>query len=166
MRRRLQTLILIAVTLGASACDTRGSSGASVTPHGRVGDSELQPEGEFEGESINELAARLERLVARRDLQVSAANSEAGKCKELCELSHTICEVKTKMCEIADEHVSNDEYQDLCRRAKQRCREASDSCVRCVEHHQSGGPLTPEPGTCSGVAGEPDPAPAANPPNK
>lgn len=159
MRRRLWTLLLFSATLGVSACDQTAGAGATVTPNGRTsGDSALQPEGGFEGESIDELAIRLDRLVVERDAQISAANTDAGKCEDLCELSRAICDVKSKMCEIADDHVSDDEYQDLCRKAKQRCREASESCVRCVQHHEQSTPLTPAP-DCSGAEGE-----AADPP--
>ena len=133
--------------LALGACDTRGSAG-SVTPGGSLGnDSELRPEGEFEGESIDELRLRLDHLVEDQKRQVQAAAKDASECEELCELSKAICEVKTKMCEIADERIGDDEYQNLCRRAKLRCQEASESCVRCVRHHQRSDEAT-EPATC------------------
>ncbi len=152
-RRRLHPsvpLALIAWLWGVAACDP-GASAGSVTPGTTRGvDSGLQSEGEFEGESAAELDARLQRLVADHELKVSAAQDDGRQCEELCEISRAICEVKTKMCEIADERVSDGEYQDLCRRAKLRCGEASDSCVRCVQHHQS------EAGAASeGDCGEP-----------
>lgn len=119
------------VTVSALACD-QGSSGSTVVPGGQGGDSELRPEGEFEGESIDELALRLDRLTEQRE-QLVADNPDPSQCEGLCELSRAICEVKDKMCEIADERVADDEYQNLCRVAKQRCEQASDSCVRCVQ---------------------------------
>jgi hypothetical protein len=143
----------------ASGCDQR-SGGGTVTPNsGHGSDSKLTPEGEFEGESIDELDIRLQHLVEQQEQQVTAANLDPGQCEELCELSRAICEVKTKMCEIADERVGDDEYQDLCRVAKQRCQRASESCVRCVEHHQragqSGG-ATPDPASCEGEPPAPE----------
>ncbi|KIG17447.1 hypothetical protein DB30_03148 [Enhygromyxa salina] len=134
------------------ACDQR-SGGGTITPTGHGSDSKLTPEGEFEGESIDELDLRLRRLVEQSEQQVTSANLDTGKCEELCELSRAICEVKTKMCEIADERVGDDEYQDLCRVAKQRCQRASQSCVRCVEHHQRAARADdagPEPSSCEG----------------
>lgn len=141
----------------ASACDQRGG-GATVAPSGHGSDSELTPEGEFEGESIDELDIRLQHLVEQQTQQVTAGNHDPRSCEKLCELSRAICEVKTKMCEIADERVADDEYQNLCRVAKQRCQRASDSCIRCVEHHQRAGQsngVTPEPATCEGEPPDP-----------
>ena len=150
MRASICAALALGACLVLGACDTRGSAG-SVTPGGTLGnDSELRPEGEFEGESIDELALRLDRLATQMRATVTAGTQSPDKCEELCELSQAICEIKGKMCEIADERVSDDDYQNLCRKAKQRCQEASQSCVRCVEHHQQGTPgLEPEPG-CGG----------------
>ena len=135
--RFIVQVISCACLLGLAACES-GSSAGSVTPGGAGGvDSGLHSEGEFEGESAAELDAKLQRLVADHELKLSAAEQDGKTCEELCEISRAICEVKTKMCEIADERVSDPEYQDLCRRAKQRCSEASDSCVRCVQHHEA-----------------------------
>jgi hypothetical protein len=153
----LATTLVITCML-ASACDQR-SGGGTVTPSGRDADSELTPEGEFEGESIDELDIRLQHLVEQQNQQITVGNIDAAKCEDLCELSRAICEVKTKMCEIADERVADDDYQNLCRVAKQRCQRASDSCIRCVEHHQRAGQssgATPEPATCEGEPPEPE----------
>lgn len=148
-------VVLACVSLG---CDQRASEGVSVTPVDHTGDSGLKPEGEFEGESINELELRLNRLATTQDQLVTAGTKDAGKCEELCQLSRDICEIKTKMCDIADKHVADDSYQNLCRQAKQRCQRASESCHRCVQHHervkQSGDSAT-QPASCEG-----DPAPA------
>ena len=153
IRYRLATLLLLCSCLAASACDQRGSAG-TVVPSGHGSDSELTSGGEFEGDSIDELALRLQRLVERHELKLTAANDDGGQCEELCEISRAICEVKTKMCELADERVTDGQYQDLCRRAKQRCTKASDSCVRCVQHHQqSSGPeaTVSDPADCGGT---------------
>jgi hypothetical protein len=130
---RQALVCLIAVGLVCSvACDA-GSSGNTVVPSGQGGDSELEPEGEFEGESIDELLLRLNKLSGQREQLVTSSSQDPQQCEELCELSRAICEVKDKMCEIADERVADDEYQNLCRVAKQRCEQASNSCVRCVQ---------------------------------
>ncbi len=126
-------LTLLVATL---ACAEPHSSGGTVVPTGDGVGTTITPEGSFEGESIDELEIRLERLVSQQDSLIAASSGDPGKCEELCELSRAICEVKTKMCEIADERVSDDEYQNLCRQAKQRCQRASQSCVRCVQVHE------------------------------
>lgn len=142
----------LAALASLGACDP-SSSGGSVTPTGHGSDSELEPEGNFEGESIDELRLRLDHLSEEQQQQVRAASQDPAACEELCELSQAICEVKTKMCELADEHVGDDEYQDLCRDAKLRCRQASDSCVACVQHHQRAGhsSATSSPASCEGA---------------
>ncbi len=130
--RRALAFIVASGLVCTLACD-QGSSAGTVVPTGHGSDSELEPEGEFEGESIDELRLRLDRLSERREILIRSSSHDAEQCEDLCELSQAICEVKDKMCEIADERVSDDEYQNLCRVAKQRCEQASDSCVRCVQ---------------------------------
>ncbi|MFO7561348.1 MAG: hypothetical protein R6X02_01790 [Enhygromyxa sp.] len=144
--------VLIVLALG---CDGRASSGTVIPTDEGVG-TQIDPKGEFEGESINELELRLERLVDTQQQLIAASSSDAGKCEALCELARSICEVKTKMCEIADERVADDEYQNLCRKAKQRCQRASDSCVRCVQQHER----SYDSGSC---AGEPADSKRADP---
>ena len=129
------------------ACDDARGGGGTVVPNNHGVGTSITPEGKFEGESIDELAARLDRLVSQQDQLIAASSGDAGKCEELCELSRAICEVKTKMCEIADERVADDEYQNLCRQAKQRCQRASNSCVRCVQTHER---VFDSGGTCEG----------------
>lgn len=137
-------LVCLFVTASAFACDERSSGGTVIPTDEGVGTT-IDPKGEFEGESIDELKIRLDRLVGQQEQLVAASSSDAGKCEELCELSRAICEVKTKMCDIADERVADDEYQNLCRQAKQRCQRASDSCIRCVQNHERS-----YQGTCEG----------------
>jgi hypothetical protein len=136
--------VCLALTAFALACDVRSGGGTVIPTDDGVG-TNIDPEGEFEGDSIDELKIRLDRLVGEQEQLISASSSDAAKCEELCELSRAICEVKTKMCEIADERVADDEYQNLCRQAKQRCQRASDSCVRCVQSHERS-----YEGTCEG----------------
>lgn len=125
-------LMVLALTLG---CDGERGGGGSVVPHGGGADSELRPNGDPEGESMAELDLRLDKLTAERASLTSAGN-DPSKCEALCELSRAICEIKTKMCSIAEDQVTDEAYQDLCRKAKQRCSDASDSCVRCVERSE------------------------------
>jgi hypothetical protein len=145
-------LIAACLSMATLACDEARSGGASVVPHSDGVGTSLTPEGSFEGESIDELKIRLDRLVGQQDRLTAASSTDAGKCEELCELSRAICEVKTKMCELADAHVSDGEYQDLCRQAKQRCQRASDSCIRCVQTHERayGSGFPRDSGSCAG----------------
>jgi hypothetical protein len=127
-------LVVLALTLG---CPEQGGGG-TVVPHGGGTDSGLRPDGDPEGESMAELDLRLDKLVAER-ASLTSVTDDASKCEELCELSRAICEVKTKMCSIAESQVTDEDYQNLCRKAKQRCSDASDSCVRCVERNEGRG---------------------------
>jgi hypothetical protein len=129
--RQSALVCLLGVLAGTLACD-QGSGGGTVVPGGQGVDSQLEPKGEFEGESIDELLLRLNHLTEQRQ-QIVDSSQDPTQCEDLCELSRAICEVKDKMCEIADERVADDEYQNLCRDAKQRCEQASSSCVRCVQ---------------------------------
>lgn len=140
----MTTFVVLALSLG---CDERGGGG-TVVPNGGGSDSGLRPEGEPEGESMDELALRLDKLVGDQPSLLALSDDDPDKCEALCELSRAICEIKTKMCSIAEERVTDDEYQNLCRTAKQRCSEASDSCVRCVERSGAG--------TCEGDPVEPE----------
>lgn len=153
------SLLALALALGlsGSACDARGGT-HTISPTGPNGvDSGLAPQGGFEGESMAELAARLEKLVESQDAMVAAANQDTDKCEDTCELSRSICDVKTKMCRIADEQVTNDEFQNLCRKAKQRCGDASQSCIRCVEHHERAS-QNGDGADCRGESSAPEPA--------
>jgi hypothetical protein len=154
-------LAVAALAVAAAACDEARSGGASVVPQGDGVGTAITPEGSFEGESINELKIRLDRLVGQQDRLTAASSTDAGKCEELCELSRAICEVKTKMCELADARVSDEEYQYLCREAKQRCQRASDSCIRCVKTHERayGSGFMGDSGSCAGDPAVPEPKP-------
>jgi hypothetical protein len=132
---RVWSLVVVLACVCASACE-QGSSGGTVVPGGQGSDSQLEPEGSYQGESIDELRLRLERLSNQQQQLSVASSDDPDTCEQTCELSRSICEVKTKMCKLADERPSDSEYQDLCRVAKQRCQQASDSCVDCVQHHQ------------------------------
>ena len=153
------------VILTGTACDDRASDSSSVTPGGRGGDSHIESDGPFEGETMAELNARLDRLTTQRAELTKVKASEPAQCEELCQISKTICEVKKKMCEIAESRVTDDEYQNLCRKAKMRCGEANQTCISCVEQHETkGAGLSTRPASCGGEA-EPDtvePAPAAS----
>jgi hypothetical protein len=120
----------------ALGCDGERGGGGTVVPHGGGSDSGLRPEGDPEGESMAELDLRLDKLVGERTSLIKLGD-DPNKCEALCELSRAICEVKTKMCSIAEAQVTDEEYQNLCRKAKQRCSDASDSCVRCVERSEN-----------------------------
>lgn len=124
------TLVVLASGL---ACDERGG-GATVVPEGGRGGSQVEPEGDPEGESMAELELRLDKLGDERSRKLGATPDD---CEALCELSRSICEIKTKMCTIAEQRPTDEDYQNLCRKAKQRCSEASDTCVGCVERSGS-----------------------------
>jgi hypothetical protein len=141
---RWLTLVLLALTLG---CDGERGGGGTVVPQGGGTDSGLRPSGDPEGESMAELDLRLDKLTSERANLTSLGADDPSKCEALCELSRAICEIKTKMCSIAEDQATDNDYQDLCRKAKQRCSDASDSCTRCVERSEgrSGGSCEGDP---------------------
>ena len=130
-----RNLALLTCLVMASACTTgRVAEGPSVTP-GEPGEHAHQPEGWNEGDSRDELEARLRRLVEQEGAMKSAASASAGACEDICSLATSICGVQEKLCSIADRHPGEDEYQGLCREAKQECRAAQEDCIACVEKH-------------------------------
>jgi hypothetical protein len=106
---------------------------------GDSGEHAHQPEGWNEGDSRDELEARLRRLVEQQGAMKTAASANAGACEDICSLATSICGVQEKLCSIADRHPGEDEYQGLCREAKQECRAAQDDCITCVEKHAQPG---------------------------
>lgn len=128
-------LLSLALT---SACTTTGGGPTPVNP-GEPGAHGDQPEGWGEGDSRDELRARLTRLVEQQRVMASAAAASAAACEDICSLATSICGVQEKLCSIADEHPGEDEYQGLCREAKQECRAAQDDCIGCVEKHTKTG---------------------------
>ena len=95
------------------------------------------PEGVNEGHGMAELRTRLESLVKKAESMGAVVAADAAKCEDLCDLATSICAVQAKMKELCDAHPDDDDYAALCREAKNECREAQDSCVRCVESNQA-----------------------------
>ena len=122
-----------------SACTTTGGGPTPINP-GEPGAHGDQPsKGWGEGDSRDELKARLTRLVAQQRVMATAAAASAAACEDICSLATSICGVQEKLCSIADEHPGEDEYQGLCREAKQECRAAQEDCIGCVEKHTKTG---------------------------
>jgi hypothetical protein len=135
-RTTLSTMLVCAALLSA-ACN-RAITGETVTPGDTgTGGTNPDPQGNNEGQGMGELKKRLGDLVDREEALRQAATNDAGKCEQLCDLATSICSVQEKLCELADDHPDDEAYQGLCREARAECREAQDSCVRCVESNQS-----------------------------
>jgi hypothetical protein len=136
--RNIGLSVLLAAVLGFASCD-RPISGETATPTtGGDGPSvDPDPEGRNEGSGMNELRGRLEELVRKAESMGAVVASDAAKCEDLCDLATSICSVQAKMKELCDAHPDDDQYAALCREAKNECREAQDSCVRCVESNQA-----------------------------
>ncbi len=131
-------LARLAVVLGAVvSCQPTNAINTPVGPGGGDPSVDPDPEGINEGVSMGELRKRLETFVRRAEGMGAVVASDAGKCEDLCDLATSICSVQAKMKELCDAHPDDDEYAALCREAKNECREAQDSCVRCVESNQS-----------------------------
>lgn len=139
-RRSAKSAIALAVVVMSQlvtglACGPQ-AGGGTVTPGGGGGGVTADPDGRDETLDAGTLRKRLDAMVMQeRELQPHAA-TDAGKCEDLCELATSICGVQEKLCDLADDHPDDDAYQDLCREARNECREAQESCVRCVERLQ------------------------------
>jgi hypothetical protein len=103
---------------------------------------------------------RLRKLVDQQRALSTAASANAGACEDICSLATSICGVQEKLCSIADKHPGEDEYQGLCREAKQECQAAQEDCIRCVEQHAQSGGAEESPAT-SDVGAKAEPAATA-----
>lgn len=129
-RRLARALVCAALVMG---CGPQAGTGTVNPTTGDPVGAGPDPQGVTEGEGMAELSNRLDALVGRERNLRPAAAADAGKCEELCELATSICSVQAKLCDLADDHPDDGTYQGLCREARNECREAQESCVRCVE---------------------------------
>lgn len=136
---------LVCAVLLSLGCGPSVSNNGTAVPGGTgTGGSEPGPDGITEGEGMGELRKRLDDLVRKEQGLRPSAAADAGKCEQLCDLATSICAVQEKLCDLADDHPDDDAYQGLCREARNECREAQDSCVRCVEANQPQNQTVPE----------------------
>ena len=54
-----------------------------------------------------------------------------GRCAELCDLAQATCELEAKICDLAARHTDDPRYGEVCRRADDDCRVASEACNLC-----------------------------------
>lgn len=69
----------------------------------------------------------------RKDADASAEESElqGGRCQTICDLAASTCELEGRICDLAARHPNEPRYADLCRRAEDDCRVASEACQLC-----------------------------------
>ena len=101
----------LALVLPASACTTTAGGTAPVIPPGEEARPDA-PEGRGEGDSRDELEARMHKLVAEQQGRLEAAAGSAKACEDLCSLATSICGVREKLCSIADDHPGDDSAGD------------------------------------------------------
>lgn len=143
MSRRSPRLWALLVTgLAVQGCTTTAGGGPVTLPPD-VDARPDAPEGRGEGDSRDELEARMHKLVEQQKSRVEAASGSPEVCEDLCSLATSICGVREKLCSIADDHPGDESYQGLCREAKQECQAAQNDCVRCVERHANDGGAKP-----------------------
>ena len=58
-------------------------------------------------------------------------DGDRGHCAELCELASATCELEAKICDLAARHTDDPRYAEVCRRADDDCRVASEACTLC-----------------------------------
>lgn len=141
----IRALVLLTLLMGNGCLPSAGAGTATPGTGGGDAPERSDTHGEHELEDRTTLSARLERLKAKRTQVVAPAMSDAAVCEDLCSLSSSICEVKEKLCSLADRHPADESYQALCREARLECREAQDSCIRCVQGHEPEPPVSTEP---------------------
>jgi hypothetical protein len=127
----------LAAWLLLAACGPSAGTGATATPQD-VAREGPRPEGTQEGDDSGDQAARLRRLEQRLSAAASTSAQDPRACEEVCSLATSICGIQRKLCDLADRFPQEDDYQALCREAKNECREAQDACVGCVQRHSSG----------------------------
>lgn len=69
----------------------------------------------------------------RRDADAAASEFEqqGGRCQTICDLAASTCELEGRICDLAARHLNEPRYADLCRRAEEDCRVASEACQLC-----------------------------------
>lgn len=140
--QRLGRLVAGLVLLTSAGACNPSASERTVVPGGNNGapPEGPGPQGPNESdESIDDLAARLDRLRTQQAELASSSEASFDVCEDLCSLASNICSVKEKLCTVADRHPGEEEYQGLCRKAELECGEAEDSCVACVEARDNAG---------------------------
>lgn len=137
--RHLSMMALVAVLAlpFLASCDAKTGGGTTPTVDPDQGGNTHAPTvGAPEDRSMGALRKRLEEFRMKKASIVTASTSDPAVCEELCSLASDICDVKEKLCDLADERPDDDQYQGLCREAKNECQEAQESCVRCVESNK------------------------------
>lgn len=63
----------------------------------------------------------------------AGAQLEQGesRCQRICSLAAAICQLETQICELAEHHVDEERYTQLCERAEADCKTANEGCSSC-----------------------------------
>lgn len=59
------------------------------------------------------------------------AVEQRGGCTDLCELASATCDLEARICDLASRHLDEPRYAQVCQRAQNDCRAASDACNAC-----------------------------------
>ncbi len=59
------------------------------------------------------------------------ADGASNRCDELCDLAHATCDLEAKICDLAGRHAGEPRYAEVCTRAGDDCRAASEACNLC-----------------------------------
>jgi len=79
-------------------------------------------------------AAEKRPAAGRKDADAAAASEleqQGGRCQTICDLAASTCELEGRICDLAVRHPNEPRYADLCRRAEDDCRVASEACQLC-----------------------------------
>ncbi len=54
------------------------------------------------------------------------------RCTNVCDLSRSICDLEAQICSLAERHVDDRRYSEVCERASADCRVAQEACNACT----------------------------------
>ena len=57
---------------------------------------------------------------------------DRGRCTNICAISRSICDLEAQICSLAERHVDERRYSEVCERASADCRVAQEACNACA----------------------------------
>ncbi len=61
-----------------------------------------------------------------------STSRERRRCTNVCDLSRSICDLEAQICSLAERHVDDRRYSEVCERAGGDCRVAQEACNACT----------------------------------
>jgi len=123
--------------LGAEESRLRAAGVALPTgPNGAVADASAANPG-IDGE-VEVSAAEAEPAADEMESAEDGGGGDRGaardrrRCTNVCDLSRSICDLEAQICSLAERHVDDRRYSEVCERASADCRVAQEACNACT----------------------------------